>query len=113
MRGSVAKAARGGGASVDVIVKNTGRRAGSEVVQVYLAFPKAAGEPPKQLKAFEKVALQPGAVKTVHVTLDPDAFRYWDESKHSWMVAPGAYQVMVGRSSRDIAWAANVTPAAR
>lgn len=113
MKGSIAKAARGGGASVDVIVKNTGTRAGSEVVQVYLGFPKAAGEPPKQLKAFEKVALQAGAVKTVHLTLDPDAFRYWDESKHSWTVAPGAYRVMVGRSSRDIAWAENVTPAAR
>lgn len=103
MRGSVAKAGPGGGASVDVIVKNTGKRPGSEVVQVYLGFPKAAGEPPKQLKAFEKVALEPGAVKTVHLTLDPDAFRYWDETKHSWTVAPGAYQVMVGCSSRDIA----------
>ena len=110
MKAASVKATRDGGAMVNVAVRNTGRRAGSEVVQVYLGFPAAAGEPPKQLKAFEKVTLQQGAAKTVHLTLDPDAFQYWDEGKHAWKTAPGAYRVMVGRSSRDIASALTVTP---
>jgi len=110
MKTAGVKATPDGGAMVNVAVRNTGRRAGSEVVQIYLGFPAAAGEPPKQLKAFEKVTLKAGAAKTVHVTLDSDAFRYWDEGKHAWTTAPGAYRVMVGRSSRDIIGTATVTP---
>ncbi|MDE3198980.1 MAG: glycoside hydrolase family 3 C-terminal domain-containing protein [Acidobacteriota bacterium] len=111
MKGVSVKPASGGGATVDVAVRNTGKRAGSEVVQVYVAFPKGVGEPPKQLKGFEKVSLQPGESRTVHITLDSGAFKYWDEKSHAWTVAPGAYQVMAGRSSRDIAWTAPYRPA--
>ena len=91
-------------------VINTGRRAGSEVVQIYLEFPKAAGEPPKQLKGFEKVILQPGEERTVHITLDAGAFKYWNQQANAWTTAPGSYRVMAGRSSRDIVWTAGVTP---
>jgi beta-glucosidase len=111
MKGTGAKANADGGATVDVQVKNTGKRAGSEVVQVYLGFPKSAGEPPRVLKGMGKVTLQPGEEKTVPVKLDADAFQYWDEVRNGWATAPGAYQVMVGRSSRDIAWTGSVTPA--
>ena len=52
----------GDGATVSVKVKNTGSRAGAEVAQVYVEFPASAGEPPLQLKGFDKVSLQPGAV---------------------------------------------------
>jgi beta-glucosidase len=110
--GMTAKASPAGGATVDVFVKNTGKRAGSEVVQVYLGFPKSAGEPPRQLKAFEKVALQPGERKPVKLTLGREAFEYWNDQTHAWTVASGNYQVMVGRSSSDIAWTGTVTPAA-
>lgn len=106
MKGLGVKAVPGGGAAVDVQVKNTGKRAGSEVVQIYLGFPKQAGEPPRQLKGFEKVLLQPGEEKTVHLTLDKDAFQYWNEQTHSWVTPAGNFQVMAGRSSREIVWTA-------
>ncbi len=113
MRGAGVKAEADGGATVDVQVKNTGKRAGSEVVEVYLGFPKAAGEPPRVLKGIGKVTLKPGEAKMVPVKVDAAGFRYWDEGRKAWTVAPGAYQVMVGRSSRDIAWTGSVTPVAR
>ncbi len=52
-------AAPGGPVEVSLVLNNTGARAGSEVVQVYLGFPPQAGEPPRQLKAFQKVLLAP------------------------------------------------------
>lgn len=113
MKGAGVKADADGGATVNVQVKNTGKRAGSDVVEVYLGFPKTAGEPPRVLKGIGKVALQPGEEKTVPVKVDAAGFRYWDEGRKAWTVAPGPYQVMLGRSSRDIAWTGTVTPLAR
>ena len=110
LKGTGVKALPGGGANVGVQVKNTGSRAGSEVVEVYLGFPKSAGEPPRQLKGFQKVELKPGEEKTVQIALDPADFKYWDDTTHAWTVAPGAYQVMAATSSRDIVWTAPVTP---
>jgi beta-glucosidase len=101
-------------ATVNVSVKNTGKRAGSEVIEVYLGFPAAAGEPPRQLKGMQKVNLKPGEEQTVHVKLDREAFQYWDDARNAWSTAPGAYQVMVGRSSRDILYTTTVAaPSAR
>jgi beta-glucosidase len=91
-------------------VKNTGKRVGSEVVEVCVGFPKLAGEPPRVLKGIGKVMLQPGEEKTVQVKLNADAFRYWNDARRSWTTAPGPYQITVGRSSRDIAWTGTVTP---
>jgi len=99
-----------GGADVAVKVTNTGKRAGSEVVQVYVQFPTAAGEPPRQLKGFERVALAPGEGKIAHIKLGADAFRYWDEAKHSWTTGAGEYHVIVARSSRDTHWQSAFTP---
>ena len=110
MKGTGVSKDGAGGATVDVAVKNTGKRTGSEVVEVYLGFPKLAGEPPRVLKGIGKVMLQPGEGKTVQVKLDADAFRYWNDERKSWTTAPGPYQIMVGRSSRDIAWTGTVTP---
>ena len=109
MKGLGAKVDSAGGATVDVLVRNTGKRAGEEIVEVYLGFPKSAGEPPRQLKGFDRVALKPGEEKTVQVKLDADAFEYWDESRNGWTAASGPYQVMVGRSSRDIVYTTNVS----
>ena len=86
-------------------VRNSGQRTGSEVVQLYLGLPEPnAGvpQPPKALKAFAKVRLDPRRRKRLRFDLDARAFAYWDTASGAWTVAPGCYQVMVGRSSRDI-----------
>jgi beta-glucosidase len=90
------------GALVGAAVKNTGTRAGAEVVQLYVGMPAQTGEPPKQLKAYRKVVLQPGQSKTVSMKLGPRAFSYWSSDAGAWTVAKGCYQLMVGSSSRDI-----------
>lgn len=76
--------------------------AGAEVPQLYLGFPAAAEEPPKQLKAFTKVQLAVGAVQTVVFTLTPRALSVWDEVGHKWALVEGTFGVFVGSSSRDI-----------
>jgi beta-glucosidase len=77
-------------------VTNTGSRAGTEVVQLYVGDPTATGEPPRQLRAFQRVYLRPGQHASVHFTLPSSAVAYWDGH---WVVAPGTYQVYVGDSS--------------
>lgn len=79
-----------------------GSPAAAEVAQVYLAFPSAAGEPPKQLKGFEKVFLDTNDSKQVVITLRDRDFSTWDVTTHSWQVVHGTFTVMVGSSSRDI-----------
>jgi beta-glucosidase len=88
--------------TVNADVTNTGSRAGAEVVQLYLGDPATTREPPRQLKGFQKVTLQPGETKHVRFTLDPRAFSYWNEQSNGWVVADGTYQVMVGDSSRNL-----------
>ncbi len=95
--------------SILVDVTNTGPRAGADVVQVYIAAPPAAGEPPKQLKGFAKVSLQPGETKQVSVMLDRRAFSIWDTKTSQWTVIPGNYGVLVGDSSRDLPLKGSVT----
>ena len=88
--------------TVHVRLTNKGARPDSEVVQVYLGFGAAAHEPPRRLAAFQRVALGAGERRTVDIPLPPAAFQMWDENAHGWRAADGPYQVMVGRSSRDI-----------
>jgi beta-glucosidase len=90
------------GATVKFTVKNTGRRAGAEVAQVYVGFPSSAGEPPRQLKGFQRVVLGPGKSAKVTIALDRRAFSYWDPGFRTWLVAPGCYTVSVGDSSRSL-----------
>jgi beta-glucosidase len=92
-----------GGKVVVVRVRNRGQRAAGAVPQVYLGFPEGAREPPKQLKGFARVTLAPGEEQLVEIPLPPDSFRYWDADKNDW-ASGGAYQVMLGASSRDIVW---------
>src|SRR4029079_1995814 len=87
---------------VTFTVTNTGRRAAAEVAQLYVGFPAVTGEPPKQLKGFQKVSLQPGQSKTVTIPFDARTFSYWDPGTQGWKVAPGTYRLYVGSSSRDI-----------
>jgi beta-glucosidase len=85
--------------TVSARVTNTGPVVGSEVAQLYLGDPAAAGEPPRQLKGFRKVTLRPGESTTVHFTLGGHDLSYWDDAANGWVVAGGQYQVYVGDSS--------------
>jgi beta-glucosidase len=92
----------GAGLSVSFTVKNTGKRAGTEIAQVYTGFPDAAGEPPKRLIGWTRVDLAPGEQKTVTVAVDHDQLTVYDEASDSWKLVPGNYNVQVGGSSRDL-----------
>ncbi|KQM82706.1 glycoside hydrolase family 3 C-terminal domain-containing protein [Agromyces sp. Leaf222] len=86
-------------------VTNTGERAGSEIVQVYVEAPDAAnGEfrAPRELRGFAKVRLEPGEHARVEVTLAEHAFSAYDVGTHDWRTVPGSYAVLAGASSRDI-----------
>ncbi len=123
----------GEGLVVEVDVTNTGARAGTEVVQLYVA-PRAPRlvRPPKELKAFAKVRLEPGESATARLELGPRAFAAWDpgdpelpalrerlsaspllrvaprREQGGWVVDPGTYELHVGRSSADVAHVAAV-----
>ena len=94
---------------VSYIVTNTGKRAGAEVAQVYVSDPAAAGEPPQQLKAYQRTELRPGQSAPVTLTLDDAAFSYWSTDTGSWQIAPGTYSIRVGDSSADEPLSAQVT----
>jgi beta-glucosidase len=85
--------------TVSARVTNTGQVAGSAVAQLYLGDPAAASEPPRQLKGFRKVTLQPGQSTTVRFTLAGHDLSYWDDAANGWVVPDGQYQVYVGDSS--------------
>ena len=88
---------------VTLTVTNTGKRAGAEIVQLYVAKPGAeVFRPAQELKGFTKVQLQPGESKTVTIPLDDKAFRYWNTKTDSWEVEGGSYELRVGASSADI-----------
>lgn len=88
---------------VSATVKNVGTRAGKEVVQLYVS-PKNPEfvRPEKELRAFEKIALDPGESRKVTFTLDKRAFAYWNVTLHDWHVVSGEYEILIGKSSRDI-----------
>ena len=87
--------------TLTVPVKNTGKREGSETVQVYVKRLNDAGAPIKALKGFQKVNLKAGETQNAIVTLDGEAFEYYDEMKDELAVKPGKYQILYGTSSRD------------
>ena len=88
---------------VSLDVQNTGRRPGAEVVQLYVRDVECSlMRPDKELKAFEKILLEAGELKTVTFTLDRQALSFYDPSKQSWVAESGEFEVLLGSSSRDI-----------
>ena len=84
-------------------VKNTGKRAGVEVVELYLHEQNPAiDRPVRELKGFTKVALSPGETKTVQFHLSPKDLCYYDVDGHQWKADSGQYEIEIGASSRDI-----------
>jgi beta-glucosidase len=67
-----------------------------------VSAPATAGEPPKQLKGFAKVAVKPGETRRVSLTLDRRAFSIWDTAANRWSVAAGQHEILVGDSSRNL-----------
>jgi beta-glucosidase len=89
--------------TVTVPVTNTGGRDGVEVVQAYVAPPPGPlARPVRELRAFAKVAVAAGATETVTLTFDERSFAAWDPTDHTWVVAPGTYELHLGRSSADL-----------
>ena len=97
------KAAADQPVEVSLKLANTGKRAGAEVVQVYVRDVKSSVDRPvKELKAFQRVELKPGESQTVTLKLDKSSLSYFDPAKKAWVAEPGAFEVQVGASSRDI-----------
>ncbi len=89
--------------TVSFNVTNTGGREGAEVTELYVGDSHAkVPRPAKELKAFAKVDLQPGETKGVTVSLDRRSFSYFDEKSKQWKADPGAFNILVGSSSRNI-----------
>ncbi len=84
-------------------LKNTGKRAGQEVVQVYVKLPNAdISLPLKQLKGFKRVAVAKGKTEKVEIVIPKNDLRYWDDTKGNFVTPKGKYMFMIGASSEDI-----------
>ena len=82
-------------------MKNTGKRAGTETVQLYIRdCVSSVTRPVKELKGFQKVSLQPGETKTVSLEITPNSLAFYDV-KMKYVVEPGEFEIMVGNASRD------------
>jgi beta-glucosidase len=90
-------------ALVSFKVRNTGHRAGTEVVELYVHDGHSKiDRPAHELKRFQRVELQPGQTKIVNFLIDRAAFSYWSPEKKDWTFDPGTFEIQVGASSRDI-----------
>lgn len=88
---------------IAVTVTNTGERAGGEVVQVYVgSVDSSVKRPSRELRAFTKVFLEPGATERVDFALTRRDLARWSVTDHDWVFDPGPYEVAVGASSRDL-----------
>jgi beta-glucosidase len=88
---------------VTVTVRNKGPRAGKEVIQLYVqSLTSQFIRPNKELKAFAKVALEPGEYKEVHMTLEDRDFQIYDIERQTWRTDGGEYHILIGSSSETI-----------
>ena len=89
--------------TVSIPVKNTGKREGKEIVQLYVSDKKSyLVRPMKELKGFQKVTLAPGEEKVVSFTIDKSALSFFDDKKHEWVTESGEFEALIGASSADI-----------
>lgn len=89
--------------NVSFTVSNTGKRYGQEIVQLYVHQPECSVQRPvKELKGFEKVALQPGESQRVTIKLTKRALQYYDIKNNGWKADLGTFTIQIGASSRDI-----------
>jgi len=86
---------------VTCTVKNTGRREGTETVQVYMRRPSDSDGPLKTLRAYQRVTLRPGESREVAIAFPRERFENWDAQTNTMRVVPGDYELLVGTSSRD------------
>lgn len=100
---------RGEPVQISFGIKNIGARQGKETAQIYIrqCAPTVA-RPVKELKAFRKVDLEAGEETSLRVTIPADAFAYWCQDQHAWMIEPGRFEILVGAASDDIRLAAAV-----
>lgn len=93
-----------GQATVTVDIRNAGAHVGKEIVQLYVRDVESSViRPYKELKGFAKVELQPGETKAVSFTLDKRSFAYYNVNMKDWHVETGDFEILIGRSSQDIA----------
>jgi beta-glucosidase len=97
-----AAAGPNGGAKVSFTVRNTGKRAGAEVAQVYVSPVNGGWEAPKRLAAFAKVQLAPGQSKRVTLDVDPRLLATFDEASNSWKIKGGGYKLTLGTSATEL-----------
>ena len=89
--------------TVSVPVKNTGKVAGKETLQLYISdLESSLPRPVKELKAFEKVSLAPGEEKVVTFTITPEMLKFYSPEQKAWIAEPGKFKALVGTSSTDI-----------
>jgi beta-glucosidase len=89
--------------TVSVNVKNTGKREGDEVVQLYIHdVVSSVVRPIKELRGFERISLKPGENKTVTITVPGEKLSFYDEKSHKFVVEPGTFDILIGSSSADI-----------
>ena len=94
---------QGGSITFTVPVTNTGDRAGSETVQLYIHDVKSSVERPvKELKAFQKVYLQPGETRNVTLTIGTDALSFYDEQAGQWRAEAGDFDALIGTASDQL-----------
>jgi beta-glucosidase len=86
-----------------VDVKNTGSRAGDEVIQLYVTHLRSRVERPiKELKGFARVSLKPNESRTVQIPLKAEALAYWDEGQNQFVVEEETVRILLGTSSADV-----------
>ncbi len=98
----------GDGLAVSFTVKNTGKRAGTEIAEVYASLPASAGEPPKRLIGWARVELAPGESKVVSIPVSRDRLTVFDEASEGWKLVPGNYSILAGGSSQSLSLRAEV-----
>ena len=103
LRTSADSVTAAGEVAVSVDVKNTGTRAGDEVVQLYVKhIDSEVARPIEELRGFERVTLRPNETRTVRLPLKGTDLTYWDRDKRSFVVEPGSVSIMLGASSADV-----------